>query len=111
MRICRDALVPGGACSLGNPMRADAIAGRTWNLDTGNKTDPSSFPDPSDTLTNETGALAVPEWPKQCAHDSTGWSNLFATASSPTVGSENGIDRSIVAASTFGPFIDTWSTG
>src|SRR5882762_6396587 len=94
MRICRDALVPGGAFPLASPICASAIAGRVRHLDTGNGMDQTSFPDWSGMLTNGTGALRGSEWIKQCVHNSTGCSNALATASASTKGRRNGVDMS-----------------
>ena len=102
MRTCLGALVPGGACSLGNPLCLTVVRDGAKKLDTGNGTESTAFRDSSGTVTNEAGVLGIPEWLIQCAQDSTGCSNALAKTPSLNTGGANGLGTSTEAVSSIG---------
>lgn len=92
MRICLGALVPGGACSLGDPFMVNVRDG-TRKLDTGNGIESIVFLDSSAPVTTDAGALRIPEWLIQCQQASTGRSKLPVNTSSSSA-AVNGLDSS-----------------
>ena len=98
MRICLGALVPGGACSLGDPFIVTGVRDGARKLDTGNGAESIVFLDSSGPVTTEAGALRIPEWLMQCQQASTGRSKLPVITSSSTTAA-NGLDSSSAAVS------------
>lgn len=86
MRTYLGALVPGGACSLGDPNCLIGVRDGPKKLDTGNGNESTAFLDSYGTVTNEAGVLGIPEWLRQCAQDSTGSSSALAKTSRSTTG-------------------------